>query len=71
MTAMEENTMTFEQALARLDEIVRALENGQTKLEDSLALFEEGVRMVRLCNDRLDHAEQKIRQISINPTAQE
>lgn len=71
MNSMEYTELTFEQALARLDEIVRSLENGQTKLEDSLALYEEGIALVRLCNERLDTAEQKIRQLSITPAEQE
>lgn len=68
---MENQNLTFEQALARLEEIVRSLENGQTKLEDSLALFEEGVRLVRLCNERLDSAEQKIKVLSLAPEGAE
>ena len=71
MNAMEHTELTFEQALARLEEIVRSLENGQTKLEDSLALYEEGIRLVRLCNERLDNAEQKIKLLSLTPDPQE
>jgi exodeoxyribonuclease VII small subunit len=68
---MENQNLTFEQALARLEEIVRSLENGQTKLEDSLALYEEGIRLVRLCNERLDGAEQKIKVLSLAPDGAE
>ena len=68
---MEYTELTFEQALARLEEIARSLENGQTKLEDSLALYEEGIRLVRLCNERLDNAEQKIKLLSLTPDPQE
>jgi len=53
--------MTFESAMARLEEIVRALESGNTPLDTSLALFEEGVSLVKLCNSRLDHAEQRVK----------
>ncbi len=53
--------MTFEAAMARLEEIVRALEGGNTPLDASLALFEEGVALVKLCNSRLDHAEQQVK----------
>lgn len=53
--------MTFEAAMARLEEIVRALEGGNTPLDASLALFEEGVALVKLCNNRLDHAEQQVK----------
>ena len=59
--------MTFEEALARLEEIVRALESGSAPLDESLALFEEGVGLVKLCNARLDSAEQKVRLLSKNP----
>lgn len=58
---MKENEMTFEAAMARLEEIVRMLENGSAPLDQSLALFEEGVALVKLCNSRLDAAEQKVK----------
>ena len=64
---MENKEPTFEEALARLEEIVRALESGQSKLEDSLALYEEGIRLARACNEKLDGAEQKIKMLSIDP----
>jgi exodeoxyribonuclease VII small subunit len=66
---MENKEPTFEEALARLEEIVRALESGQSKLEDSLALYEEGIRLARACNEKLDGAEQKIKMLSIDPAA--
>lgn len=56
-----ENNTTFEQALARLEEIVRALESGTAPLDTSLSMFEEGVKLVRFCNDKLDNAEQRIK----------
>lgn len=51
----------FEAALARLEEIVRALDTGEAKLDESLALFEEGVKLVKLCSDKLDKAEQTVK----------
>ena len=54
-------TMTFEAAMARLEEIVRTLENGNAPLDVSLGLFEEGVALVKLCNAKLDTAEQKVK----------
>lgn len=57
----DKKEISFEEALARLDQIVRALESGQSKLEDSLSLYEEGIRLSRLCNEKLDGAEQKIK----------
>ncbi len=51
---------TFEESLARLEEIVRLLENGEIPLDDSLKLFEEGVKLVKLCGSKLDEAERKV-----------
>jgi exodeoxyribonuclease VII small subunit len=50
----------FEEALARLEEIVRKLESGNMSLEDSLKAFEEGVRLSRICSERLDEAERRV-----------
>ncbi len=52
---------TFEAALARLEEIVHALDGGDAPLDKSLALFEEGVSLVKLCSDKLDTAEQRVK----------
>lgn len=57
---MAENKKTFEESLARLEEIVKSLENGKAPLGDSLKLFEEGVALVRACSEELDLAEKKI-----------
>lgn len=50
----------FEAALARLEEIVRELEKGDLPLEQSLKLFEEGVKLSRICNKQLEDAERKV-----------
>ncbi|MGI6202892.1 MAG: exodeoxyribonuclease VII small subunit [Eubacteriales bacterium] len=64
---MEDKTnITFEAALARLEEIVRALESGTAPLDESLSMFEEGVALVKICTDRLDSAEQKIKTLFKN-----
>ncbi|MBQ8250165.1 MAG: exodeoxyribonuclease VII small subunit [Clostridia bacterium] len=55
------NDIAFETALARLEEIVRALDGGAAPLDESLALFEEGVKLVKLCSGKLDAAEQKVK----------
>ena len=52
---------SFEAAMARLEEIVRALESGNAGLDDSLGLFEEGISLVKLCNAKLEGAEQKVK----------
>ena len=53
--------MTFEAALARLEEIVKQMESGSAPLDKSLALFEEGVSLVKFCTGELDAAEQKVK----------
>ncbi len=53
--------MTFELALARLEEIVSAMESGDAMLDESLALFEEGIGLVKFCTKALDDAEQKVK----------
>lgn len=50
----------FEKALEQLETIVRQLEEGELPLDDSLRMFEEGVRLARLCSGKLDAAERKI-----------
>lgn len=55
------NEMSFEQAMSRLEQIVRALEGGNVPLEDLIKLFDEGTGLVKLCTERLDKAEEKVR----------
>jgi len=50
----------FETSLTRLEEIVNELEGGELPLEQSLKLFEEGIKLVRICNVRLEEAERKV-----------
>lgn len=52
--------LKFEQALVRLEEIVRSLERGESSLDEALSLYEEGVKLARFCNTKLDEAEAKI-----------
>ena len=52
--------LKFEEALARLEEIVRSLEQGDAVLDEALVLFEEGVKLARFCNEKLDEAEARI-----------
>ena len=57
---MSGKKMTFEEKLARLEQIVAALERGDAPLADSLALFEEGTKLIAVCSKELDTAEQKV-----------
>lgn len=50
----------FEEAMARLEGLVRKMETGEMTLEESLKAFEEGVRLSRLCAARLDEAERRV-----------
>ena len=50
----------FEAALTRLEEIVQELEQGDLPLEQSLKLFEEGIKLSRICNKRLEDAERRV-----------
>ncbi|HET7322410.1 MAG TPA: exodeoxyribonuclease VII small subunit [Longimicrobiaceae bacterium] len=58
-----EPPMPLEQSLARLDEIARALEGGELELAESLALYEEGVRLLRGCETILSQADTRIEQL--------
>ena len=52
---------TFEQNMTRLEEIVTALERGDAPLEESLALFQEGTKLISSCNKALDQAQQQLK----------
>ncbi len=57
---MSEKNQTFEVSLADLEKIVRRLEEGDLPLDESLELFEKGVRLSRECRERLNQAERRI-----------
>jgi len=69
----KETKVTFEQAVVRINEIVSSLEKGDAQLDDSLAMFEEGVKLIKTCSTMLDEAEQKVvsMQTSVNNTPKE
>lgn len=58
--------MSFEAALARLEVIVRMLESGNAALDESLDVFEEGIALVKMCNDKLEGAQQRIKLLTDN-----
>jgi len=51
---------TFEEALSQLEVLVARLEGGELPLEEALRAFEEGVRLTRLCTERLEDAERRV-----------
>jgi len=60
---MSETKMTFEQAMTRLEQIVRTMERGEAPLEESLKLFQEGTDLVSYCAKRLEDAQMQIRKV--------
>ena len=55
-----EAELSFEEALARLEQAVLALESGELSLEQALETYEEGVKMARVCASRLQQAESRL-----------
>ena len=55
-----EKEIKFEKAMERLEEIVQTLEKGDMPLEESLKVFEEGVRLSKTCMGKLDEAEKRV-----------
>jgi exodeoxyribonuclease VII small subunit len=57
----------FEQNLSRLDEIIRMLEKDSVPLDELLGLYEEGVGLLRICNEQLENARNKVKMLQISP----
>ena len=64
---MSAKKLTFEQQIQRLEEIVAALEKGDAQLADSLALCEEGTKLIAACSKQLDQAEQQVVKLMKGP----
>lgn len=56
--------VTFEEAMHRLEEIANLLEQGDTTLDNSIALYEEGAKLAARCSEQLEHARQAIIEIN-------
>lgn len=68
---MAEKQLSFEQAMSRLEEVVKQLESGEGSLEEAMKLFEEGSKLSAKCTAMLDKAEQKVtRLISVSGGAE-
>ncbi len=61
---MAAKSLSFEKAIEKLEKIVLEMEKGEISLDDSLKKFEEGVKLSKLCLEKLDEAEKKITIIS-------
>lgn len=64
---MNQQNKTFEESMARLEQIVRAMERGDVALEESLKLFQEGTELVRNCGKLLDEAQLQVKKIMTAP----
>ncbi len=62
---------TFEEALSRLEALVAKLEAGELPLEEALQAFEEGVKLTRLCAERLEDAERRVHLLTRRPDGSE
>lgn len=56
----EGQEMTLEQLFAGLDDVVEKLEEGSTSLEESFRLYQKGMEMLKICNDKIDTVEKKV-----------
>lgn len=63
---MAQETLSFEKAFERLEQILNTMNSGKTPLEESLKLFEEAEKLISTCSTRLTTAEQKIEQLIKN-----
>ncbi len=59
-------TQSFEQAMKRLEEISQSLESGDIPLEDSIKLYEEGIKLIEFCQGKLGEAEKKVQKLGRN-----
>ena len=64
---MNEQNMTFEKNMQRLEQIVRAMERGDVPLDESLKLFQEGTDLIAKCGQMLDNAELQVKMIMTAP----
>lgn len=63
MSEQVQEELSLEKALERLDEITRRLDRSDIELDEALALYEEGVRLLRRAEGVLDHTEERIQQL--------
>jgi exodeoxyribonuclease VII small subunit len=64
MSEGPEKELTFEEAMERIEEITGSIESGKLKLEESIAAFEEGSRLIKFCRAKLEEYGKKIDDIS-------
>lgn len=62
---MKKSGVSFESTLDKLEKIVERLESGEENLEDSIALYEEGINISNYCKDMLENAKQKLEKVNL------
>lgn len=60
---MAKKELSFEESMERLEEIVSSLESGEFPLDESLKMFEEGVKLVKFCNKKLESVEKSVKKL--------
>lgn len=63
---MDDKNMSFEKAMERLEEICENLSRDGVSLENALELYEEGIKIAKICNGRLDESERKIKMLRLS-----
>jgi exodeoxyribonuclease VII small subunit len=63
-------SMPFEEAMGKLESIVESMESGELPLEKLLAQFEEGTKLIKICQAKLEEADLKIKQLEKNATGE-
>lgn len=68
---MDKKEATMQELLQSIDEHIGQLENEDVSLEDSFKIYEEGMRLIKECNDKIDYVEKKVLELNANGTLQE
>ncbi len=67
----ESAPQTFEDALKALEDVVKKLESGDLPLEKALAAYEEGAKLKKLCEDKLQEAQRRVEKITLTDKSSE
>ncbi len=61
------DNLSFEEAMAKLEEIIQKMDSAEVKLENAVWLYEEGVKLKKICEEKLQSAKMKIEKITLSP----
>ncbi|MBN2675839.1 MAG: exodeoxyribonuclease VII small subunit [Alphaproteobacteria bacterium] len=64
------NTLSFEEAFSQLEKIIQQMDSAEVKLEDSVKLYEQGIALKKVCEEKLQSARLKIEKITLSPTGE-